>query len=299
MRKEVKGGVRDPGLVRRQYEDYWGDVLRLVQNAVAAEPTNLARAVSLCIASHASRPRKQRWLRGRRTSALIAGRPLPPCLGPRGIDMMTRVSIADLVAGYCDDKTQRIIELGSGWGTNLFCLWLMGGPKSANYVAMEYTDAGREATRLLASTEPAMPVTVRPFDYNRPDLSEFRSSDRTVVLTSFSIEQMTRLNDALFDELLALPGLDRVVHVEPVGWQQSDGRPWAPVIRALSYVMPPRLSLDIDMRRRSRSSGYNRDLMAKLRMLERAGRIRIERTMKHYVGPNPINPGTAIVWRRA
>ena len=41
------------------------------------------------------------------------------------------------------------------------------------------------------------------------------------------------------------------------------------------------------------------DLISKLRRLERTGRIRIERIEKNYVGPNPINPGTVIVWRRA
>jgi hypothetical protein len=36
---------------------------------------------------------------------------------------------------------------------------------------------------------------------------------------------------------------------------------------------------------------------AMLEAVERAGRIRIERIEKNYIGPNPINPGTAIVWR--
>ena len=58
--------------------------------------------------------------------------------------------------------------------------------------------------------------------------------------------------------------------------------------------MPPRLSLEIDVRRRSRAHGYNKDLLSKLRSLERAGRIQIERIEKNYIGPNPINPGTAI-----
>ncbi|MGH6959450.1 MAG: hypothetical protein ACREE7_03110, partial [Dongiaceae bacterium] len=62
----------------------------------------------------------------------------------------------------------------------------------------------------------------------------------------------------------------------------------------LSYVVPPRLSLEIDVRRRSRAHGYNKDLVSKLRGLERAGRIRIERIEKNYIGPNPLNPGTAI-----
>lgn len=299
LRKEVKGGARDPGLVRDQYEDHWSGILDSAREIVAAEPRNLARAVNLCVAAFAARPRKVRRIRGRRIAAILAGHALPPALSRRCIAAITRVAITDLVLGCCDADAKRIIELGSGWGTNLFYLWLGGAPRSADYVAMEYTEAGRAATQLLAGTEPALSMTVRPFDYHHPDLSEFRRNDKTLVLTSYSIEQITTLSDALFDELLAIPGLDRVIHVEPVSWQLLDQSPIAPLIGGLSYVVPPRLSLELDVRRRSRSTAYNQDLIGKLRGLERAGRIRIERIEKNYVGPNPLNPGTAIVWRPA
>jgi len=284
-------------LVRDQYENQWGSLLDDARAIVAAEPRNLARAVNLCIAAFAARPRKSRRIRGRRVAALLAGRPLPPVLSPRCISAIARIAITDLVAGCCGADTKRIIELGSGWGANLFYLWLGGAPRAADYVALEYTEAGRAATELLAGTEPDLSMTVRPFDYHRPDLSEFRSGDKTVVFTSHSIEQITHLSDRLFDELLAIPGLHRVIHVEPVTWQLLDQSPLGPLIGGLSYVVPPRLSLDIDIRRRNRSTAYNRDLVGKLRRLERAGRIRIERIEKNYVGSNPLNPGTAIIWR--
>jgi hypothetical protein len=299
LRKEVKGGARDPGLVRDQYEDYWSGVLDSARKIVAAEPANLARAVNLCVAAFASRPRKVRRMRGRQIAALLAGRSLPPVLSPRCIDTIMRVAITDLVAGCCSADTKRIIELGSGWGTNLFYLWLGGAPRAADYVAMEYTEAGREVTQLLAGTESGLSMTVRPFDYHHPDLSEFRSGDKTVVFTSYSIEQITTLSDSLFDELLAIPGLDRVVHVEPVSWQLLDQSPIGPLMGGLSHIVPPRLSLELDVRRRSRSTAYNKDLVGRLHGLERAGRIRLERIEKNYVGPNLLNPGTAIVWRPA
>ncbi len=238
-------------------------------------------------------------MRGRRIAAILAGRPLPPSLSPRCIDTITRVAITDLVAGYCNADTKRIIELGSGWGTNLFYLWLGGAPRSAAYVAMEYTETGRDVTQLIASTEPHLALNTRPIDYYRPDLSEYRTSDKTVVFTSYSIEQITNLSDSLFEELLAIPGLDRVIHMEPVGWQLLAQSAIGPLIKSLSYIVPPRLSLEIDVHRRSRAHGYNKDLISKLRNLENAGRIRIERIEKNYIGPNPINPATAIVWRRA
>jgi len=296
---EVRNGARDPDRVRDQYEDYWRGLREQARRIVAAEPDSLARALSLCVAAQAERPRKERWLRGRRVAAVLAGRPLPPVLGARGIDMIARIAIADLVAGCCGPDTRRIVELGSGWGANLFNLWLGGAPRQAAFVALEYTATGREVTELLARTAPDMAVTVRPFDYHRPDLSEFRTGERTVVFTSHSIEQITYLNDALFDELLAIPGLDRVVHVEPVGWQLWEGSALGPLMRWLSHLLPPRLSLEVDIRRRSRSHGYNQDLIPRLRRLERLGRIRIERIDKNYIGANPLNPGTAIVWRPA
>jgi hypothetical protein len=299
LRREVKDGARDPHLVHDQYEDYWAGVLNHARSIVAAEPGSLARAVNLCLAAHAERPRKVRWMRGRRMAAIVAGRPLPPLLSARCIDTITRVAIADLVAGYCNADTRRIIELGSGWGVNLFYLWLSGAPRAAEYVAMEYTATGREVTQLLASTEPGLALTTRPFDYHQPDLSEFRTDERTIVFTSYSIEQITYLSDALFEELLAIPGLDRVVHVEPVSWQLMADSVFDSLIRPLSYVVPPCLSLEIDIRRRSRASGYNKDLITRLRKLERSGRVRIENVAKNYVGPNPINPATAIIWRRA
>ncbi len=299
MRKEVKDGARDPLRVRDQYEDYWSGVLDHARRIVAEEPGSLARAVNLCLAAHAERPRKLRWMRGRRMAAILAGRPLPPRFSPRCIDTITRVAIADLVAGYCNADTKRIIELGSGWGINLLYLWLGGAPRTATYVAMEYTETGREVTQLLAGTETDLALTIHPFDYHRPDLSEFRTGERTVVFTSYSIEQITHLSDALFEELLAIPGLDRVIHVEPISWQLLAESALGPLIGWLSYLMPPRLSLEIDLRRRSRASGYNKNLISKLRGLERAGKIRIDRIEKNYIGPNPLNPATAIVWRRA
>jgi len=55
---------------------------------------------------------------------------------------------------------------------------------------MEYTRTGHEATWLLPGTESSLALTIRPFDYQRSDLSEFRTGDKTVVFTSYSIERM-------------------------------------------------------------------------------------------------------------
>lgn len=70
-----------------------------------------------------------------------------------------------------------------------------------------------------------------------------------------------------------------------------------PLIRLLSYVVLPGLSLEINVRRRGRAHSYNKDLILKLHNLERTGRIFIKRIEKNYIRPNPINPARAITWR--
>ena len=295
MRNVIIQGVRDPSLVRQEYEGYWGSFLDRIRRIVELEPRSLARAMSLCAAVQAERPARARWHRGRRVGSLLAGSLLSLQLSEHSRAGISRLVVANMLLESVGPQTKRIVELGSGWGANIFHLWLAGAPASAEYAALEYTAAGREATHLLATLEPALRLVTRPFDYNKPDLTEFRSADKTVVFTCYSIEQMTHLNGSLFDELLAIPGLERVIHIEPVGWQT---RPvlWRAAVSAGTYIVPPGISLAVDVRRATRRRRYNVDLVDSLRALERAGRIAIERIEHDFTGVNPLTPGTAIVW---
>jgi hypothetical protein len=233
MRKEVKDGARDPHLVRDQYEDYWSGVLD--HAAGSSRPNRAVGTRRQPVSGGVCRAPAQDPLDARPPHSRDPRRPpLPPRLSPRCIDTISRVAITDLVAGYCSADTKRIIELGSGWEPTCSTYGSAARRRSATYVAMEYTEAGREATQLLGGTEPNLALTTRPFDYHRPDLSEFRIGEKTLVFTSFSIEQITHLSGSLFEELLAIPGLDRVIHVEPVSWQLLAESAVGPLIGWLS-----------------------------------------------------------------
>src|SRR5262245_61160621 len=97
-----------------------------------------------------------------------------------------------------EDDTVNIVELGSGYGKQLFRLWLNGGPPRAKYLAFEFTDNGRKCAEYLASLEPGIQFETYPFDYYAPKIDGFDRSAKTVVFTSYSMEQIPMLGSAVF-----------------------------------------------------------------------------------------------------
>lgn len=291
----ISASAREPELVRVQYEAYWSEVRVCAEKVLARKPQNLFQAVRLIQEElRQIRPPKRRLLRFRPLSAIVNGRPLPPLREADAYELLARKMTADLVANACDGATRRIVELGSGWGTNLFFLRAGSAAPETEFVAFEYTATGREVTRMIAAIDPGMNLSALPFDYLNPDFSALAVPLPTVVFSNHSIEQITKLGRSVFDRLLALPELQRVVHVEPVGWQLADETRAGALLR---HLLPPTMSWRVDFRRRANRHAYNTDLIPVLRELERENKIVIERILPDFVGANPLNPGTAIIWR--
>jgi hypothetical protein len=211
--------ARKPELVRAQYDAYWSVVRGCVERVLARRPRTLAHGLRLLQRELAAGPpRKARFLRLRPLGAVMTGRPLPPLAEADLYPVMARQMVADILAEACGDDTRRIVELGSGWGGNLFHLRAGGAPPAAEFHAMEFTETGRQVTRMLAALDPAMKLSIHAFDYLSPDFAPLAAALPTVVLSNHSIEQITELGRGFFDALLAVPGLQRVVHIEPVGF---------------------------------------------------------------------------------
>jgi hypothetical protein len=188
--------------------------------------------------------------------------------------------VVGAVLQACRPDTGLVVELGSGWGRNLAQIWLEGGPATADYVAAEYTAAGREATERLADRLPDQRLSTVAFDYHAPDLAGLRREDgHAVVFSVHSLEQIPHVAPALVDEVAALAPAVTVIHVEPVGWQLpgADGREGTSAEHAAH-------------------NDYNRDLIEVLRTAEAAGTITIETTLPEVVGINPANASSVVVW---
>jgi hypothetical protein len=268
------------------YERAWGNQLTAARQ-FAAEGANLARVLS-CFeggipdaATQALIDRYGLRFLGRRLqgSADYLYYQNPLC------ELTVHVELSR----HVDEDTVNIVELGSGFGKNLFRLWLGGGPPRAKYLGFELTANGRRCASYLASLEPGIHFESRAFDYRAPKIDGFDRNAKTFVFTSYSIEQVPTLGTAVFEKLLAMPGLAKVVHVEPVGWQRS----------RTSIVDEVELELQGEIERFARTSKFNTDLLGVLEGLRAAKRIEIEAIKYDFLSGTPNLPATVIVWKPA
>lgn len=161
-----------------------------------------------------------------------------------------------------------VVELGAGWGRNLFGCWLASGPSSTRYFAAEYTEAGREAASMLARRAPELRFQALDFDYHDPalDLPRF---NKLVVFTAHSVEQIPTLPDTFVHFVRSLADQITVLHFEPVGWQITGGDG--------TYAV---------------QNDYNRNLWPLLKKFDVDG-LSAEVDV---IGINPNNPTSLITW---
>lgn len=178
--------------------------------------------------------------------------------------------VARTIADHAQDA-DAVIELGAGWGANLFGSYLAGGPPDARYVAAEYTDAGRDAARLLAERAPEVAFEAVAFDFHRPAL-ELPTFRRATVFTAHAIEQIPELPRSLLSFVATLATEVTVLHFEPIGWQINDG--------------PSTYAEHHD---------YNRNLWDLLG----DPAVEILDVQVDVIGVNPANPTTRVLWRPA
>ena len=163
----------------------------------------------------------------------------------------------------------------------------MAAHLDANYIGMEYTSAERDCGTFLARLEPHLRYESFAFDYYKSVLPAFNRNAKTFVFTCYSIEQIAKLGLETFDALLGIPGLYRVVHIEPVGWQKGP--------RLLPF--PTESMLWVRTWISARRARYNTNLICIINSLVRAGKITLDhRPKKDYLAHRPNLPGTVITW---
>jgi hypothetical protein len=259
--------------VEREYnEEKWPAVGRLVEEAVAAEPdAGLARVLAKVVRASLT------------DDAFVT--PSGAVFAGTRLDVPLSVSygavkrlVTDTVIAACTERTELVVELGSGPGWALLGAWLEGAPRDALYVGAEYTAAGRAVADRLAALDPRLRFRSLPFDYHRPDLSELGRVEEAVVFTAHSLEQIPYVDPELFAAVRGLAERVRCVHFEPVGWQLGEDTGSG------------------TSREYAEEHDYSRDLVERLRAEEAAGRIAIDTILPEVVGVNPANSTTVIGW---
>lgn len=270
--------MQTPGAVsiKDLYESSWSRARATLEAQIAAGETELSRLLHGAFAQIVGERPPGEW------QSIVFGREVPtPFLAAHRI---ARDWIADTVIEHAVRiGADAIIETGSGWGYNLFNIWLRGGPR-VDCHAFEYTEAGRETCRRMldaASDGPALET--HAFDYYAADFSSLAGRyRRPLVYTSHSIEQIAEMPQSCIDALLTLAPEVEVLHFEPVSWQ-FDPDHWASG-RVADYC---------------ERQNYNRNLWSLLQDNEDAGRLTVEETLANVMAPKTFNTTGLIRWRSA
>ena len=118
-----------------------------------------------------------------------------------------------------------IIELGCGYGGNLFKIFYGGGPREAKYIGGEFTKSGIEIAQKLAKKAPKMKTEFFHFNHLEPKLPFKKPFKRAFVFTCHSIEQVMQINENWFDEVVKAGEFVRGAHIEPFGFQLKNSGP--------------------------------------------------------------------------
>jgi hypothetical protein len=263
--------------VAREYgEEKWPAVERLVERAFEDEgpEPRMCRVLA--------RLYRDEWYQGDAANtiqeAIVDGRHVH---SPRSVTFGGfQHYVTEATLGACDPEPELVVELGSGWGRNLFSVWLASGPPGATYVGAEYTGAGRRAAARIAALEPALRFESIPFDYHSPDLSALPRVGRAVVITVHSVEQIPHVRPEVIESIRGLAGDVECLQFEPVGWQVGDAD------RAGSS------------QEHAEAHDYNRNLLSLLREAEAREEIEIVAVDPEVVGAGTfLNATTLVHWR--
>ena len=136
----------------------------------------------------------------------------------------TRSDSLQEIAGIFEsspNKFDAIIELGCGFGQNLFKLYYLGMPKAIHYIGGELAESGLALGRTLASLNSQINIELNHFDHVNPETAfiEKHAFENALIFTCHSLEQVKQVPQVFFDKIAACAKHVTCVHLEPFGFQ--------------------------------------------------------------------------------
>lgn len=280
---------------RSFYEGAWSVRAAYLRGLIAAGETNIPRLLRRFDAFE----RKHRvkgdgdGLRFERTVW-----PKEQEMGPAGVPLLRASSfrgnhallpfhatdnLGDFIVDYIDEKGpfDAIIELGCGYGRNLFNVFYGGGPQDARYYGGELTESGVAVAREIAALDPAMKASFFPFDYLDPALP-MTPVERALVFTFHSIEQVCQIDARLFGVIAGAARRVDCIHFEPFGFQLAE---LGPASR--------------EHRHQAIENSWNVNFAGALRAAQQAHGIEISCLITELSLPiDPHNPTSLAIWHR-
>lgn len=186
---------------------------------------------------------------------------------------------AKFLSGFLDDDVEAIVELGSGYGLNLFRLHEILEDRPLRYFAAEYTESGRRLSARLAGLDGGLPLEVAFIDHKAPNLDFLNGIGKALIFTCHSIEQVNRIPDDYFSVLAKAAEKVRVIHMEPFGFQVPD----------FVGKFPQQVEFFKD-------NGWNDNFYETLRAAEKIGTIQLTRLELEKFSVQRGNPTSIAIW---
>ena len=166
--------------------------------------------------------------------------------------------VLDFIA-FNNLNVDTIVELGSGYGANLFELHYAGCPRGIELHSAEPAPDLRRVTDLLVTLDPAVRIATHPFDFRDPDLGFLTGRDSILFFTHMSVMFVPEIGEAAFLAMMATAPRVTCIHLEPVGWQLAAGQ----------------YAASVGQRQVALQKMFNQDLIPVLQGLHNAGRLQV------------------------
>ena len=190
------------------------------------------------------------------------------------------VIVANWIVDLIDEDCSSVVELGCGYGRNLFNIHYLGGPLGIPYYGTEYTETGRALASFLASLECAIDLRVDHFDHTSVDLRFIEESDHLFAFTCHSIEQVAEIPDSYFEDLAKSAKKLTCIHFEPFGFQISANNPYS--VRQKDFFI---------------KRGWNTNFFDVLKTAANTGTINLTHVYKDIIPNEEISPTSVAIWR--
>lgn len=199
------------------------------------------------------------------------------------VPFYTNTSIVDMIIdALALEQYDSVIELGCGYGQNLFKIFYNGGGVNLKYFGGEFTKSGVEMARKLANIEPNMKAEFFHFNHLKPKFDKkLDFGKKVLVFTCHTIEQVKEIPDNWFKIVSSIAPFVRCIHAEPFGFQV--GNLGEATKNHKEYFL---------------KAGWNLNFAKTLKMAGQNGDIIIEDALLEYsCGTDPFNPTSIAVWR--
>lgn len=295
------GGGTQRDLWRRFYKGQWEARQSFIEERLAEGETNVMRLIGLLDKFERKHVFKQthRINDGIHTVSVAPLREtFDEDLTPAGLPPFRRTSLrgqwlniprhtpdgyVPFIADVIDEigPVDAIVELGCGFGRNLFSLYHAGAPRGIPYFGGELSDSAVTVGNRLGRLLPEARISLHAFDHLSPDLSFLPKVEHLFVFTVHTIEQVQEIGQAFFQAVAAAASRVSVLHLEPFGYQVQELGP-ATAAQRENFA----------------ANRWNRNLWKAMEQARNAGTLILDfAALELFFSADASNPTSVALWR--